>query len=309
MIQIKKEMQEETEQQEEAIKLVKKRKTYPHVEINNDNANINERPEEIPAGLRRSSRTSKPIKEMVNCREELKDDNIGVKRRGSYLAENASSVNSEQRVRYSFSTAEPVSHPTSPGLARMPPPVKRKVTRPPAEEQAAAGADVTPITPGQARKMCTMMKNIPQTSEHVSAVQVRPLEELLAVSSCEDTEISSEDTTEDPISRKKKKFVVLTESGGSKDNEDAAQLSPATLMKPVQDMRDWNCFQCVYELTRKDARLTMADLDPLLEKMVDGDALMKSSLSDLVNVVGLQYSPAVRVVFLVQKMTEDASGE
>jgi len=315
MIQIKKEMQEETEQQEEAIKLVKKRKTYPQVEMNKNNDKINERPEEIPTGLRRSSRTSKPTKEIVNCREELKDDNIGVKRRGRYLhrskklnlIENASLVNSEQRVRCSSSTAEPVSHPTSLGVTMMPPPVKRKVSRPPAEEQDA-GADITTITPGQARKMCTMMKNIPQASEHVLAVQVRPLEELLAVSSCEDTEIFSENTTEDPTSPKKKKFVVLTESEGGNDKEDA-QLSPATLMKPVHDMRDWNCFQCVYELTRKDARLTMADLDPLLEKMVDGDALMKSSLSDLVNVVGLQYSPAVRVVFLVQKMTEDASGE
>merc|ERR1719470_288885 len=129
-------MQEETEQEEAAMLVT---------------------PEEIPTGLRRNSRTSKPTKEIVNCREELKDDNIGVKRRGSYLAENASSVNSEQRVRYSFSTAEPVSHPTSPGLARMPPPVKRKVSRPPAEEQDA-GADITPITPKQARKMCTMKK-------------------------------------------------------------------------------------------------------------------------------------------------------
>ena len=35
---------------------------------------------------------------------------------------------------------------------------------------------------------------------------------------------------------------------------------------------------------------------------VDGDALIKSSLSDLVNVVGLEYSPAVRVIFLVQQI-------
>ena len=43
---------------------------------------------------------------------------------------------------------------------------------------------------------------------------------------------------------------------------------------------------------------------------VDGDALMKSSLSDLVNVVGLEYSPAVRVIFLVQQIkARDTTGK
>jgi len=319
IIQIKKERQE-TDLHEDAAKLVKNRKKYHLVEINNITREIYERAEEIPAGLRRSSRICKPTKEIMNFRKEHKDDNTDVESRRSYLhkskkklyraktsraPEKASSINSKQRVKCSYSNADDVSHPTSPGLTRMPPPVSRQVVKPPAEEVA----DVTTITPRQARKLCTLRMNIPSVSEHF---QVRPLVELLAVTSCENAETSGsplpKDATEDSTSPKKKKLVVLTESEGRKHNEDD-KLPPSTLKEPMQDMRDWNCFQCVYELSKLDDRLTISDLDPLLEKMVDGDALMKSSLSDLVNVVGLQYSPAVRVVFLVQQMVEETSGE
>jgi len=315
IIQIKKERQEGINRQEDAAKLVKKGRRYPQIAINTISNETDRGLREIPDGLRRSARTSKPTEEILKFRKELEEDNTGVIRRDSYpyksnkkfnlsqcqygksgSTEEVSSLNSfKRRVSCSSSNAELVFHPTSP---RKSPPVRRKVSSPPGGEVA---------TPRQARNLCTQMLNIPPASEHVPAVQVRPLEELLFPTSYEDAETARppfpKDTTEDPISPKKKKFVDLSEGGS--DNEDYQLSQP----KPVQDIRDWNCFQCVYELTKMDARLTMTDLDPLLEKMVDGDALMKSSLSDLVNVVGLQYSPAVRVVFLVQKMTEDASGE
>ena len=85
IIQIKKERQEETDYNEDAAKLVKNRKRYHLVEINNINDEINERAEELPAGIRRSSRTSKPTKEIMNFRKELEDDNTGVERRSRYL--------------------------------------------------------------------------------------------------------------------------------------------------------------------------------------------------------------------------------
>ena len=93
-IQIKKERQEQTDDHhEDAAKLVKKRKKYPHVEINNINEEINERAEEIPAGLRRSSRNSKPTKEIMNFRKELEDDNTNIMKRSSYLQKSKKKLN------------------------------------------------------------------------------------------------------------------------------------------------------------------------------------------------------------------------
>jgi len=66
--------------------------------------------------------------------------------------------------------------------------------------------------------------------------------------------------------------------------------------------RSWNFEQLVTELADRDQLLALEHLQPLVDMQVDGDALLKSSLTDLVNVVGMQYSPAVRVLKIVRDL-------
>merc|ERR1719318_1057754 len=306
MIQIKEEMREETDHKKDVGHCVEKGNRVTKVKTYNNNIEIIQK---TCDGLRRSSRIKKSTKEILNYRKELQDGVYGVEDgdsnvecSGNYLQQskrkkqNLSRRSREEILGENLDKSSPIISQDMLNSTDLPPPVRRKVFTPPA-------ADVTTITPRQARKLCKMTKTVSPVAEHVPAVQVGRTEELLADSASHDNAVRS------PSSHKIKKLLVLTESEEERDDEDD-QLFPAALMKPMENPRDWNCFQCVYELSKLDARLTISDLDPLLQKKVDGDALMKSSLSDLVNVVGLEYSPAVRVIFLVQQIQAgDSSGK
>eukprot|EP00092_Neocalanus_flemingeri_P102602 GFUD01131243.1.p1 GENE.GFUD01131243.1~~GFUD01131243.1.p1 ORF type:complete len:486 (+),score=130.82 GFUD01131243.1:45-1502(+) len=144
-------------------------------------------------------------------------------------------------------------------------------------------------------------------SEGITPVQVRSSEELLDRKRNgheEDASSLLPNTYLDGAHTRKNRMVVLTEND---DDEYEDHIVPAAPMQLTGDPSNWSCVQCVYQLTRLDERLTITDLKPLLEKKVDGDALLKSSLSDLVNVVGLEYSPAVRVVFQIQQMCKEVA--
>ena len=303
MIQIKEERQEETDNKKDVSQPVEKRKRMSKVKTHKNNHQIIE---ETCDGLMRSSRIRKPTTEILNFRKELKDDvyeledgDINVERSSSYLQKskrkkpNLSHRSSAETPEKTLEKSPQVSRERAESShviteemlnsTDLPPPVRRKVFTPPA-------ADVTTITPRQARKLCNMTKTVPPVSEHVPAVQFRPPEELLAVARHDVDENSASPpitATRSPSSLKIKKLVVLTESEEERDDQDA-QLFPAALMKPMESPRDWNCFQvrrsfcvlnigivstvfmfqCVYELSKLDNRLTISDLDPLLEKKV-----------------------------------------
>merc|ERR1719318_1601690 len=306
MIQIKEETEEETDHMKDVGHSVEKGNRVIKDKTYNNNIEIIQK---TCDGLRRSSRRKKSTKEILNYRKELKDGVYGVEDGDSNVESSGNYLHKSKKKKPNLSRRSREEIPgenldkSSPFIGEdmlnstdLPPPVRRKVFTPPA-------ADVTTITPRQARKLCKMTKTVSPVAEHVPAVQVRPTEELLADSA------SHNNAARSPSSHKIKKLLVLTESEEERDDEDD-QLFPAALMKLMENPRDWNCFQCVYELSKLDARLTISDLDPLLQKKVDCDALMKSNLSDLVNVVGLEYSPAVRVIFLVQQIQAgDSSGK
>jgi len=304
MIQIKKELQEETDSSEsdEDFKVVKNsvkgRKIIVKVELQDvDNktriadAKTQNNPKKLVYGLRRSSRISKPTKEILEFRKATNDEDVNeiVKTRGAHHKKfkltadpkDNSLVNIKVRKSVHVQYPNPVDENSnlrpntrstatralsaSPGVSNQPtevppPPIKRKVDQPPSSDMS------------------------------------------VGVSSAGTSRIGVDGEN---LSIRTNSLIVLTEP--ENDEVGGVHFSPDGLIDPVGDPRNWNCFQCVYQLTRLDERLAITDLDPLMDKKVDGDALMKSSLSDLVNVVGMEYSPAVRVVFLMQQMGKEAA--
>eukprot|EP00092_Neocalanus_flemingeri_P102601 GFUD01131242.1.p1 GENE.GFUD01131242.1~~GFUD01131242.1.p1 ORF type:complete len:583 (+),score=171.20 GFUD01131242.1:51-1799(+) len=192
---------------------------------------------------------------------------------------------------------------SSPGItnqSKLPPPIRREVYKPPSSGKLK-------------RKQGTSVELCSSGTSSVTPVKVRSSKELLERESDameDDVGALLRNTSMDGEHSNswKNSLIVLTESDDTNDdNGDHIVPAAPAPMKLSKDPRNWNCVQCVYQLTRLDERLAMTDLGPLLEMKVDGDALVKSSLSDLVNVVGLEYSPAVRVVFQIQQMCKEVA--
>lgn len=70
------------------------------------------------------------------------------------------------------------------------------------------------------------------------------------------------------------------------------------------NIEDWSCNQLVENLIKLDKKLTQTDLQPLIDFQVDGDALLKSEVCELINVVGLGYSSAIRIKSAIKHMTK-----
>merc|ERR1719318_573242 len=163
MIQIKEEMQEETDQKKDVGHSVEKGNRVTKVKTYNNNIEIIQK---TCDGLRRSSRIKKSTKEILNYRKELKDgvygvedDDSDVESSGSYLQKskrkkpNLSRRSSEEILGENLDKSSPIISEDMLNSTDLPPPVRRKVFTPPA-------ADVTTITPRQARKLCKMTKTV-----------------------------------------------------------------------------------------------------------------------------------------------------
>eukprot|EP00092_Neocalanus_flemingeri_P102541 GFUD01131168.1.p1 GENE.GFUD01131168.1~~GFUD01131168.1.p1 ORF type:complete len:334 (+),score=86.29 GFUD01131168.1:74-1075(+) len=72
--------------------------------------------------------------------------------------------------------------------------------------------------------------------------------------------------------------------------------------KPSCDPRNWTYDQVVGELCRMDSRLLMKDLDPLWDKKVAGDVLLRCSLEVLLTVLKLDFNTAIRVTDQISKL-------
>eukprot|EP00092_Neocalanus_flemingeri_P102542 GFUD01131169.1.p1 GENE.GFUD01131169.1~~GFUD01131169.1.p1 ORF type:complete len:369 (+),score=97.81 GFUD01131169.1:166-1107(+) len=90
--------------------------------------------------------------------------------------------------------------------------------------------------------------------------------------------------------------VLLGESGNIRP-----QPVPEDI-KPSCDPRNWTYDQVVGELCRMDSRLLMKDLDPLWDKKVAGDVLLRCSLEVLLTVLKLDFNTAIRVTDQISKL-------
>jgi len=377
MIQIKKELQEETDSSEsdEDFKVVKNsvkgRKIIVKVELQDvDNktriadAKTQNDPKKLVYGLRRSSRISKPTKEILEFRKATNDEDVNeiVKTRGAHHKKfkltadpkDNSLVNIKVRKSVHVQYPNPVdensnlrpntrSHTFNTGTASNATLYQGSPTNLSCEwENLSPSMNGTTLKTRSGKSLGGQWKLTRSISAHNTAMTNSPSNTKLVSSATRALSASpgvSNQPTEvppPPIKRKvdqppssdmsvgvssagtsrigadgenlsirTNSLIVLTEA--ENDEVGGVHFSPDGLMDPVGDPRNWNCFQCVYQLTRLDERLAITDLDPLMDKKVDGDALIKSSLSDLVNVVGMEYSPAVRVVFLMQQMGKEAA--